>query len=1137
MKVGSQTIGHPVDVATGVMHNTFEDISIPGKVALEWNRFYSTALIKENSPLGPGWFNKYFCELTFKEDHYLFRGPDGSPIKIYDPENRIFQGETLRNFGAFTEIWLRDKEYTVCQWDVNTGEVWRYLFGKEEFGIGPLKEIQDPTGQGVELTYGLGNRLTTITQKLERRALLLHYNSRNLIENIEFQSADKKTSQNLFRYSFDSKGHLIAATDAADYPDHFEYDSNNRITREVKKDGAVFSFKYDRKGRCICTRGLESYDEKRLRFLDNARCTEVTDSLGHIRQFQWNADGQVFREINALNAEYMTGFDEYGRIISKTNPNGQTVTYEYDTCGNRSKTTNALNQTIEITYNHTHLPLLYKSAAGYSWERFYDQNNRLIRTQDPEGQCYFFQYDERGNLIEMRDPLGYRLCQRFTDQGILQSSTDWNGNVTCYCGDSFGRLKEFVDPLKNCTKYKFDLVGNLIRIDHPDGTDNQYGYDQAGNLRFSINRDGHMTRYKFGPCKRLTEIIDPLGRKTTLSWGREPKFLESISNSKGENYRFEYNAVGWVVREIDFDGRELSFEYDMAGNRVSTINGIGEKIEYKRDPLGRLVSQKLPDNQEATFSYDEAGFLVQAINANSNIKFDRDKLGRIISEIQNGHVIDRNYDSNGNLQQLKSDLGVQMDYQFDANGLLNKLRVGEHNSLILERDARGSVTRQIIPGQKMLTQEYDSMGRLITQNIFHEALSSFSGFKSPKPFIHRNYRYQDSHLVEVCDQSWGQTTYVYDPVERLTQVLRENGGSENYLYDDSDNLIQIGMGNDSTPLSYGVGNQLKKQNNVEFQYDFHGRLIQKAEKLPNGKVINWKYEWDALDQLKKLTNSEGKTWCYKYDPFGRRIEKKSSDGWKEGFIWDNDVVLHEIKNGSVTSSWVFDPHSYSPLCKVEAGNFYSVINDHLGTPRELVDGLGRIIWKTEYYSWGLVKQQKKGEVDCPVRFQGQWRDEESGLHYNWFRYYDPQTGRYICKDPIGLRGGDNLYLYTKNPIHWVDPFGLNAEDPKPADYRSPLTVEPGTTRRVEVQKISERTGQPYTHVAHYDEQGRMTGQTHYGDHGRKDHGNPHHHRRDPVTGQKLKNPATGTRVWPGVHPDEEEHQRRQNQEGSSCDSS
>jgi RHS repeat-associated protein len=109
---------------------------------------------------------------------------------------------------------------------------------------------------------------------------------------------------------------------------------------------------------------------------------------------------------------------------------------------------------------------------------------------------------------------------------------------------------------------------------------------------------------------------------------------------------------------------------------------------------------------------------------------------------------------------------------------------------------------------------------------------------------------------------------------------------------------------------------------------------------------------------------------------------------------------------------------------VQNEQLYSVICDHLGTPRELLDVEGTVVWSVSYKAWGKVEEVHVGEVDCPIRFQGQWADEESGLYYTRSRYYEPQGSHFISPDLIGLLGGLNIYLYAINPTNWSDPFGF-----------------------------------------------------------------------------------------------------------------
>ena len=1023
MVQGRKSAGHPVDVASGVLYSTHEDISIPGKVALTWERRYSTSLLNSPStPLGPGWTTRYFATLTQNETGFIFVSPEGDTQAFADPEHTIDQGGIIRNLGTFQELSKRGSQYIITQWDVDTGEIERFVFNQGQKGaVWPLAGIEDVTGQGLDLFWDERGRLSRIKQRLEQRALVVDYTPENQISAVSFLSPDHQR-QVLIRYEYDEKGRLTTAADALNHTDQYEYDKDTRMTREFLKSGGIFEFKFDEQGRCIRSSGIDGYDEKNFRYLDHIGWTEVTDSLTEIRRYQWNPNGQIITEIDPLGGTTQTAYDEFDRIIEKTDTNGNVTRYEYDEQGNYAGITDALGQTTLFTCNQSHQSVTYTNSAGHTWHRFYDFKNYLTGTKNPEGGSYRLAYDANGNLTQITDPLGNHLGLTYSEFGVLESASDWEGHITRYRTDALGRVTETNDALGHPTRFQYDVLDNLVRIEFSDNTHEAYGYDPAKRLTHILDRNGHATRFTFGSCGRLVERTDPQGLTIRFGWSNEPGQLETVTNAKGEIYHFEYNATGLVTREIGFDGRELTFEYDPAGNRIASVNGMGERVVYQRDALGRLVGQKLPDGGEVEFKYDLAGFLVQARNTDSEITFKRDRIGRIVHEIQNGHVIERSFDAVGDLLQLRSASGLQIDYRFDANSRLSQFTVNGHEKTVLERDALGSEIQRTLPGRITLNQDFDGMGRLIEQALF-----SPSSFDTPKALIKRNYTYDKAQLVGINDQHWGKTKYVYDPSERLIQALRENGASETFQYDDNDNITVIEQGDKRANLSYGAGDRLVSKDNIFFDYDDQGRLIKKKETLENGEIREWQYKWDALDQLSSVTNPDGETWQYTYDPFGRRIEKKSPDGQRVGFIWDEDVVLHELRDHVVVANWVFDPHSFSPLCKLENNQLYSVITDHLGTPKEMVDRYGHIAWRADYYAWGETKEKNLGEADCPVRFQGQWFDEESGMHYNRLRYYEPMIGRFINQDLIRLTGGiRNLYAFLPNTITWIDPYGLSS---------------------------------------------------------------------------------------------------------------
>jgi RHS repeat-associated protein len=197
--------------------------------------------------------------------------------------------------------------------------------------------------------------------------------------------------------------------------------------------------------------------------------------------------------------------------------------------------------------------------------------------------------------------------------------------------------------------------------------------------------------------------------------------------------------------------------------------------------------------------------------------------------------------------------------------------------------------------------------------------------------------------------------------------------------------------------------------------------------------------------LTETHTPDGAIWNYRYDAFGRRIKKEciktGNTGRKSSisYLWQGATLAEEHRTTGETkevSRWHFEPGTFDPLAKetisAEGNNsFYPIVTDHLGTPKELFDTEGNCVWQAEHSLWGetdvLFARKTDGFkplVDCNLRFQNQWEDEESGLYYNLNRYYDPDSGQYLSTDPIGLEGGLRTHGYVHDPLQWVDPWGL-----------------------------------------------------------------------------------------------------------------
>ncbi|MVF14985.1 hypothetical protein FT643_22945, partial [Ketobacter sp. MCCC 1A13808] len=177
------------------------------------------------------------------------------------------------------------------------------------------------------------------------------------------------------------------------------------------------------------------------------------------------------------------------------------------------------------------------------------------------------------------------------------------------------------------------------------------------------------------------------------------------------------------------------------------------------------------------------------------------------------------------------------------------------------------------------------------------------------------------------------------------------------------------------------------------------------------------------------------------------------------FVWNGDVLLSE-KRGHKEKLYLYEPNSFKPLAFVENNQCYFYHLDHLGTPQEMTDWEGQVVWSARYKVYGNVIRKDVEQVENNLRFQGQYWDEETGLHYNRFRYYDPGTGQFTQQDPIGLLGGVNNYQYAANPVGWVDPLGLVCEEGNDSKSTKPKIIPVKYKNTKEMNPMYKREEEP-----------------------------------------------------------------------------
>ena len=213
----------------------------------------------------------------------------------------------------------------------------------------------------------------------------------------------------------------------------------------------------------------------------------------------------------------------------------------------------------------------------------------------------------------------------------------------------------------------------------------------------------------------------------------------------------------------------------------------------------------------------------------------------------------------------------------------------------------------------------------------------------------------------------------------------------------------------------------------------------------SGQIRIWRFTWDGEGQLIQTVLPAGDSWRYTYDPLGRRIGKThhvSDDAVIESvrFDWDGPRLAEETTAGrdgrTNVRTWDYEPGGFTPLAQTRRSwaedtsqaeidtEFHAIVTDLVGTPTELVTPEGEMAWYTTASVWGRTIPAPGSTTDCPLRFPGQYHDEETGLDYNLYRYYDPDLGTYLSPDPLGLAPSSNNTAYVGNPLVQYDPLGL-----------------------------------------------------------------------------------------------------------------
>ncbi|MFD7897247.1 RHS repeat-associated core domain-containing protein [Streptomyces sp. NPDC059743] len=772
----------------------------------------------------------------------------------------------------------------------------------------------------------------------------------------------------------------------------------------------------------------------------------------------------MVRETDPLGHSTLRTWDRHDRMLSHTDALGQRTRYSWDEHGDLAAVDLPDGSTVTVRHNELHQPTAITRSDGSTWQHRYDDRGNLTEIHAPDGAVTRAAYDASGARRTTTDTAG--AVHRVTNSpaGLPVAVTDPLGNTTEVVRDPFGRPSALTDATGAVCRLTWTVEGTLARREDHDGATQLWEYDGEGNCLRHTHATGSVTSYEYGPFGRLVARTTPDGVRHEFAYDTELRRTR-VTDGRGLSWTYAYDRAGRLLSETDFDGRRLAYGHDPLGQLVSRTNALGQTLTVDRDALGRIVAKSAPEGT-THYGYNALGRLVRIASPTSELTVEHDVLGRVVEEVTDGRAVRFSYDEAGRRAGRTTPSGASTHGTYDLAGNRTALDIAGH-TVAFTHDRLGRERTRIFGEATAMpvsvTSAWDSAGRLTEQTVA----------APDRTLSARAYRYRaDHHLTRIEDRLSGAvTTFELDVVGRPLAVTAgaADDWREEYAYDAAGNQT-AGSWPDRAPHSGSRGGRaydgtrIRTAGAVSYTYDAAGRVTERRKKRLSRKPDIWRYTWDSEDRLIACTTPDGTLWTYAYDPLGRRTakERRTADGGiaeRTVFAWDGSRLAEQEQEqeqsdtaAGVTLTWEYDGHR--PIAQYELktlsqdefdSRFFAIVSDLVGTPTELVDETGKVAWSARSTSWGITAWKPGGSAYTPLRFPGQYEDPETGLRDNFFRHYDPETGRYVTPDPLGIAPAPNPLTYVHNPYTFCG-------------ERGPGPSVPGSGRQWKTQGLS-RTGQ------------------------------------------------------------------------------
>ena len=823
--------------------------------------------------------------------------------------------------------------------------------------------------------------------------------------------------------------------------------------------------------------GAEGYYNATLDYGDG--CTTVTDGKG-IHRYYYDPDGNILREEAPDGSTTTYEWDEFHHLLARHSPAGRVEKFEYNAAhGQLSRYTAADGAEWQYRYDERGLLSNITDPAGQTWTQQCDERGLPVSLVSPQGEETRLAYTPQGLLSGIFRQDERRLGIEYDHHNRPETLTDVMGREhhTEYSGHDLP--VKMRGPGGQSVRLQWQQHHKLSGIERAGTGAEGFSYDRHGNLLAWTDGNGVVWTMEYGPFDLPVARTDGEGHRWQYRYDKDTLQLTEVINPQGESYRYILDNCGRVTEERDWGGVVWRYRYDADGLCTARVNGLEETILYSRDAAGRLAEIITPEGK-TQYAYDKSGRLTGIFSPDGiSQRTGYDERGRVNVTTQGRRTIEYHYPDEHTVIRCILPPEDERDRHPDESLLKTTYRY----------NAAGELTEVILPGDETLTFSRDEAGREVLRhsnrgfaceqgwNAAGQPVSQRAGFFPAEatwgglvPSLVREYRYDSAGNVSgvTSREDYGRETrreYRLDRNGQVTAVtasgtgLGYGEGDESYGYDSCGYLKAQSAGRhriSEETERYAGGHRLKQAGNTQYDYDAAGRMVSRTKHRDGYRPETERFRWDSLDQLTGYCSAQGEQWEYRHDASGRRTEKRC-DRKKIRFtyLWDGDSIAeireyrddklysvrHLVFNGfeliSQQFSRVRQPHpSVAPQWVTRTNH---AVSDLTGRPLMLFNSEGKTVWRPGQTSlWGLAlslpadtgypdpRGELDPEADPGLLYAGQWQDAESGLCYNRFRYYEPETGMYLVSDPLGLLGGEQTYRYVPNPCGWVDPLGLAA---------------------------------------------------------------------------------------------------------------